>query len=90
MPRDGHGRWSHTDLLIATVIDLLKWQLYATYAVHGGKPKQPEPLARPGVKATRTRRGTSPAAKAALRAIAEEHARLHGYSLDEQQPAEGT
>lgn len=78
--RDGHGPWSRTDLLLATAIDLLKWVIFAVYAAQGGKPKEPEPLPRPGVASRRRRLG--PAQFAYLQRLRDEHARLHGY--DEQ------
>lgn len=48
-PPASHGPWSRTDHLMAQVIDLLKWLIFATYAVQGGHPNEPDPLPRPGV-----------------------------------------
>jgi hypothetical protein len=66
-PRRGHGPWSSTDLLLASAIDHLKWVIYAVYAAQGGKPKQPDPLPRPGV-ATK-RRALSPEGRAYLQRL---------------------
>ncbi|MGI5247768.1 hypothetical protein [Dactylosporangium sp. CA-139066] len=76
-PPKGHGRWSHTDLLLAEVVDRLGVVAWALHAYE----KPPEPYHRPGI--VRRRRGRSnPAIKAQIEAIAREHAELHGYSLD--------
>lgn len=80
-PQEGHGPWSHTDMLIAAVIDLLKWQIFATYAAQGAKPDQPDPYPRPGVVGRRERRAISDQAAAHLWRLREEHARLHGYEI---------
>lgn len=77
-PTVGHGRWSHTDLLLADIIDRLGHLGYALRAYE----KPPEAYRRPGIVARR-RRQTNDAVKAMVRAIALEHAELHGYSLDE-------
>lgn len=50
--RHGHGPWSHTDLLLAHLADLLNWVIYVVLAVNsakGKKPKQPKPYPRPGI-----------------------------------------
>lgn len=44
-----HGPWSHSDMLLAAVLDRLGWVIYAAYHAQGGKPAKPEPLPRPGV-----------------------------------------
>lgn len=75
-PRAGHGRWSHTDLLLADAIDRLGVICYALRAYE----KPPEPYRRPGT-VPRGRRKADPTTLATIRAIAEEHARLHGYDL---------
>lgn len=46
---DGWGPWSRTDELLAVLIDRIGWLQYATLAVAGGKPSEPEPIRRPGV-----------------------------------------
>lgn len=75
-PRKGHGRLSRTDLLLLDLIDLTGILCYAMRAFD----KPPEPRARPGI-VKRGRRKADPATLATIRAIAEEHARLHGYDL---------
>lgn len=75
-PRKGHGPWSHSDLLTADVIDLLKWLIFATYAAQGGKPDRPKPYPRPGVAG---KRRIGPGQLAYLQRMRDEHARLHGY-----------
>lgn len=80
-PRKGHGPWSHSDLLTADVIDLLKWLIFATYAAQGGKPKEPEPYPRPGVVRPMHRR-IGAAQHAHLQRLRDEHARLHGYDIE--------
>ncbi len=76
-PSDGHGRWSHTGLLRAYLIDLLGVIAYGLRIFE----KPPEPYRRPGILPRRRRR--DPAITAEIRRIAQEHADLHGYSLDE-------
>lgn len=75
-PRVGFGRWSHTDLLLADIIDRLGVLCYAMRAYE----QVPAPYRRPGV--TSGRRKADPQTMATIKAIAEEHARLHGYDLD--------
>jgi hypothetical protein len=77
---DEHGRWSHTDLLLAYMIDLLGLVAYGLHVFE----KPPEPYRRPGIMPKTRRR--DPAITAAIEAIAREHAELHGYSLDEPEP----
>lgn len=77
---DGHGRWSHTDLLLAYMIDLLGLVAYGLRVFE----KPPEPYRRPGIMPKTRKR--DPAITAAIAAIAREHAELHGYSLDEPEP----
>ncbi len=48
-PREGHGPWSHAELLLAHIVDMLAWVIYAIPAAQGGKPKKPKPFPRPGV-----------------------------------------
>lgn len=45
------GQWSQTEMLLASLIDAVKWLLHVTLVAHGGKSKKPEPVPRPGVKA---------------------------------------
>ncbi|TAK89384.1 MAG: hypothetical protein EPO06_12035 [Burkholderiaceae bacterium] len=45
----GHGPWSHTDLLIAALIDSVNTLRHAVIAVAGVKAKEPKPYPRPGV-----------------------------------------
>jgi hypothetical protein len=44
------GQWSHTEMLIAQMIDTLRDIRYTLVRVNGGKGKPPAPLPRPGVK----------------------------------------
>jgi len=75
LPQEGHGRWSHSDLLLARVIDLLG------VVASGMRLKDPPaPWPRPGLPARR-RRALSPEGHAYLARIRREHAELHGYSL---------
>lgn len=74
--RDGHGQWSHTDLRLAAIEDLLGIIARGQRIVDDFKP-----VDRPGISRGR-RRGGNPIVAAAVRAIAEEHARLHGYDLE--------
>lgn len=73
----GHGRWSHTDLLLAHLIDLVGVFAYGK----GVFEKAPEPYRRPGILPRRRKR--NPAITAEIERIAREHAELHGYSLDD-------
>lgn len=65
-PRDGHGRWSHTDLLLADIIDRLGHLGYAMRVY----PKPPEPYTRPGVV---RRRKLTPKGLAYLQALIDNH-----------------
>jgi hypothetical protein len=65
----GHGPWSHTDLLLAHVIDELQWVIYAVYHAQGGKPKKPEPYPRPGVAAKNGTRQATPQGVAYLQRL---------------------
>lgn len=50
-PRSGHGPWSHTELLLASVKDALERLIYVQYRKAGNeKYPWPEPLERPGVR----------------------------------------
>ncbi len=55
------GPWSHSEMLLAAIHDQLQMVVYAAYHSQGGKPKFPEPMARPGVvpKSHATRRMTA-------------------------------
>jgi hypothetical protein len=69
----GFGRMSNTDLLLARLVDL-----FGIVASGHQLASPPDPYPVPGV----VPRGMhDPRVKAALRAIAEEHAALHGYEL---------
>ncbi len=74
---DGHGRWSHTDMVLADIFDLLGAIGYA----RGLFERPPNPYRRPGILPRQRRR--DPAITAEIRRIAQEHADLHGYTLDE-------
>jgi len=48
--RQGHGPWSHTELLLAAVKDAIERLIYVQYQRAGVKGlKAPEPMPRPGV-----------------------------------------
>ncbi|HLL69022.1 MAG TPA: hypothetical protein VK453_25405 [Micromonosporaceae bacterium] len=79
--RSGRGRWSHTAMLQAAQIDALQQVAYILNRANGGDMKPPKPWPRPGVSTSKPKRSADSAAKAALRAIALEHARLHGYDV---------
>jgi hypothetical protein len=64
-PRDGYGRWSHTDLLLADVIDRLGHLGYALRAYS----KVPAPYSRPGVR----RRKLSRKGLAYLQSLVDNH-----------------
>lgn len=53
------ARWSQTELLLASAIDALRRVEYVLICANtdskSKRPKPPEPIARPGVKATRTK-----------------------------------
>lgn len=67
-PRAGHGAWSHTDLLLALLADLVAENTWAFAAVNSKRvPKRPKPIPRPGVDDTRS--GPSPEALAAAARI---------------------
>lgn len=57
-PRDGHGPWSHTDLLLASIVDRLGELTYVVMAIAGNKPKPPKPVPRPGVISGKSLRTT--------------------------------
>jgi len=46
------GQWSQTEMLLASLIDTLRWLVHVTVVANGGKSKSkpPEPIPRPGVK----------------------------------------
>lgn len=67
----GHGPWSHEALLLAMIADLLQHLLYGYSKVHGGKPKDPQPIPRPGI--ARKRRGLSPEGLAYLQRLRDLH-----------------
>ena len=51
------GQWTHTDMLLALVVDVLRQVLYVLLKANGAKNvKQPEPVPRPGVKSKRRKR----------------------------------
>lgn len=49
-----------TDMLLATVCDLLSMFQYTYLKANGGKPKKPKPIPRPGVKDSVQRIGKDP------------------------------
>jgi hypothetical protein len=81
-PSDGHGPWSRLALLVADEIDELRMLRRDIVKVLGGELKGDfVPYPRPGVGARR-RKPRNPNAAAIVAAIAEEHARLHGYWVE--------
>lgn len=50
------GRWSHMEMLLASLVDAVRQLIWTTAAVRGAKGKQPEPMARPGVQPSRLKR----------------------------------
>lgn len=78
--RQGHGPWSHTELLLADVIDTLRGVIYAVYRSQGADPAKPEPYPRPGIGGSK-RRARNPHAAAIIAKIAQEHADLHNYDV---------
>ena len=58
------GQWSQTEMLIASLIDAVRWLVHITVVANGGKGKSkpPEPIPRPGVKpkGKKTRRQLTP------------------------------
>lgn len=53
---DGHGRWSHTELLLAAVADALNVLVWQNGRIHGkSKADPPEPIRRPGVEQRKPR-----------------------------------
>lgn len=75
-PREGFPQMSRTDLVLYEIFDRLGVIAYALRAYE----RVPDPYPRPGVLPKGRR---DPHALARLRAIAQEHADLHGYTLDD-------
>lgn len=50
----GHGPWSHSEQLLAAIVDKLGWVVYGLYHSQGGRPGKPKPIPRPGVGKTAT------------------------------------
>lgn len=49
-PAKGHGPWSRTDMLLASIVDLLRVGNYHFAVANGAKNvKPPQPVRRPGV-----------------------------------------
>lgn len=67
----GHGPWSHTDMRIMALHDVMSWILYALYAVNGAKPEPPNPYPRPGIAPPQTRRTLTAGAVDRLEAMRE-------------------
>lgn len=75
-PREHHGVWSHTDLRLANIEDLLAMQ------VRGLRPTNDwAPVPRPGVARAATRRALSPEGFAYLQKIRHDHERANGYGI---------
>jgi hypothetical protein len=70
-PGHRHGPWSHTDLLLAAVADAIERLTFVQLSRAGTKPKQPQPIPRPGVRSNV--RPINPAARAYLERIREQH-----------------
>lgn len=86
-PRRGHGPWSTADLHLATIADLLRWVIFAVYASQGGKPREPEPMPRPGVAPKR--RALTPEWRRYLQKLRDDHAERHGYDPATGAPLNG-
>jgi len=56
------GQWSHTEMLIASLIDAVRTNTFVLQRVNGVKVKAPEPIPRPGVpsKKRKKRRQLTP------------------------------
>jgi hypothetical protein len=51
------GQWSHEEMLLALIVDVLREVRYVLLKANGSKnAKQPEPLPRPGVKSKKRKR----------------------------------
>jgi hypothetical protein len=74
----GHGSWSHTDMLLAAILDRLGWVHAATYRAQGAKAPYPDPWPRPGVDPPAKRRVLSPEGFAYLQRLRDEHNARHG------------
>ena len=62
-PDPAEGRWSQLEMLLAAVVDELRffrWAYSVANAGKGSKPKQPEPIRRPGVEKKRKRTELTP------------------------------
>lgn len=77
------GRWSHTDLLLATLADRIAWLQWTLAAVNthkGQPPTRPEPIPRPGIGDGPLAATTELQSARNLRAVAvlKARERLHG------------
>lgn len=74
------GQWSQQEMLLASLIDSVRWLLHATVVANGGKGKSkpPEPVPRPGVKpkGKKSRRSLTPQQQEAV------FRRIHGADID--------
>jgi|GEM_PF-2455522 len=64
-----HGQWSQLEMLVAQLIDTVRWLVHITAVAHGGRRgKPPEPVPRPGVppKDKKGRKRLSPEQVAAV------------------------
>lgn len=50
----------HASMLLAQISDQLSWMLYSYSKAHGGKPRKPKPIPRPGVRDSTRRVGRDP------------------------------
>lgn len=73
------GQWSQTEMLLASLIDSVRWLVHVTVIANGGKgrSKPPDPIPRPGVKAksSKSRKTLTPQQQEAVLA------RIHGAPL---------
>jgi hypothetical protein len=63
-PDPAEGRWSQTEMLLAAAVDDLRffrWAYLCAKSGKGSKPKQPEPIRRPGVEKKRKKADLTPA-----------------------------
>ena len=62
-PDPAEGRWSQLEMLLAAAVDELRFFRWAYLSSHAGKsskPKEPEPIRRPGVEKNRKKSELTP------------------------------
>ena len=71
------GQWSQQEMLLASLIDAVRWLIHVTLISNGGKSKKPDPTPRPGVK-TKGKKGRPALTPAQQEAV---FRRIHGGHL---------